>query len=88
MSKNGLRMVVCLNFDITHLSAPSNNEKIEHELEGSDKWVMSKFGWTTILRPFLDIFERLPKTLNFFFEKLTPCTAKTAFENPKGPFGC
>ena len=23
MSKNGLRMVVCLNFDITHLSAPS-----------------------------------------------------------------
>ena len=24
MSKNGLRMVVCLNFDITHLSAPSN----------------------------------------------------------------
>ena len=24
MSKNGLRMVVCLNFDITHLSPPSN----------------------------------------------------------------
>ena len=23
MSKNGLRMVVCLNFDITHLSPPS-----------------------------------------------------------------
>ena len=45
----------------------SYNEKIEHELEGSDKWVMSKFGWTTILRPFLDIFERLPKTQNFFF---------------------
>ena len=26
MSKNGLRMVVCLNFDITHLSPPSNIE--------------------------------------------------------------
>ena len=25
MSKNGLRMVVCLNFDITHLSAPSTS---------------------------------------------------------------
>ena len=25
----------------------------------------------------------------FFFEKLPPCTAKTVFENPKGPpFGC
>ena len=24
MSKNGLRMVVCLYFDITHLSQPSN----------------------------------------------------------------
>ena len=55
----------------------------------SDKWVMSKFRQTTILRPFFDIFERLPKTQNFFFEKLPPCTAKTVFENPKGPpFGC
>ena len=59
------------------------------KLEGSDKWVMSKFRQTTILRPFFDIFERLPKTQNFFFEKLPPCTAKTVFENPKGPpFGC
>ena len=24
MSKNGLRMVVCLNFDIPHLSPPSS----------------------------------------------------------------
>ena len=28
MSKNGLRMVVCLNFDITHLSPPSTNVMI------------------------------------------------------------
>ena len=49
---------------------------------------MSKFRWTTILRPFFDIFERLPKTQNFFFEKLPPCTAKTIFSEPKGhPFG-
>ena len=54
-------------------------------IEGGDKWVMSKFRQTTILRPFFDIFERLPKTQNFFFEKLPPCTAKTVFENPKGP---
>ena len=60
-----------------------------HQIEGGDKWVMSKFRRTTILRPFFDIFERLPKTQNFFFEKLPPCTAKTVFENPKGPpFGC
>ena len=58
-------------------------------LEGGDKWVMSKFWLTTILGPFLDIFERLPKTQNFFFEKLPTCTAKTVLENPKGPpFGC
>ena len=50
---------------------------------------MSKLRWTNILRPFFDIFERLPKTQNFFFEKLPPGTAKTVFENPKGPpFGC
>ena len=57
-------------------------------IEGSDKWVMSKLRWTTILRPLFDIFERLPKTQIFFF-KLPPGTAKTVFENPKGPpFGC
>ena len=62
---------------------------LTHMLEGGDKWVMSKFRQTTILRPFFDIFKRLPKTQNFFFEKLPPCTAKTVFENPKGPpFGC
>ena len=30
MSKNGLRMVVCLNFDITHLSPPSNCNQWTH----------------------------------------------------------
>ena len=35
-------------------------------VEGGDKWVMSNFRQTTILRPFFDIFERLPKTQNFF----------------------
>ena len=59
-------------------------------IEGGDKWVMSKFRQATILRPFFDIFERLLETQNFFFvEKLPPSTAKTVFENPKGPpFGC
>ena len=61
----------------------------ELEIEGGDKWVMSKFRWTTTLRPFFDIFERLLETQIFFFEKLPPGTAKTVFENPKGPpFGC
>ena len=41
--------------------------EIKQRLEGADKWVMSKFRQTTILRPFFDIFERLPKTQNFFF---------------------
>ena len=55
-------------------------------LEGGDKWVMSKFRWTTILRPFFDIFERLLETQYFFIvEKLPPGIAKTVFENPKGP---
>ena len=31
MSKNGLRMVVCLNFDITHLSPPSTGGQIPTE---------------------------------------------------------
>ena len=58
-------------------------------IEGGDKWVMSKFRRTTILRPFCDIFERLLETQNYFFEKLPPGIAKTVFENPKGPhFGC
>ena len=59
-------------------------------IEGGDKWVMSKFRQTTILRPFFDIFERLLEKRNFFVvEKLPPGTAKTVFENPKGPpFGC
>ena len=30
MSKNGLRMVVHLNFDITHLSPPSSKEMIDN----------------------------------------------------------
>ena len=58
-------------------------------VEGGDKWVMSKLRQTNVLRPFLDIFERLPKTQNFFLEKLPPGIAKTVFENPKGgAFGC
>ena len=55
-------------------------------VEGGDKWVMSKFRRTTILRPFFDIFERLLETQYFFIvEKLPPGIAKTVFENPKGP---
>ena len=58
----------------------------DSEIEGGDKWVMSKFRWTTILRPFFDIFERLLETQYFFIvEKLPPGIAKTVFENPKGP---
>ena len=41
-------------------------------LEEGDKWVMSKFRWTTILRPFFDIFERLLETQNFLLLKITP----------------
>ena len=45
------------------------------KLEGADKLVMSKFRQTTILSPFFDIFERLPKRRIFF-------------QHPKGgPFG-
>ena len=53
-------------------------------VEGGDKWVMSKLRQTNVLRPFLDIFERLPKTQNFFLQNLPPCTAKTVFSEPKG----
>ena len=52
-------------------------------IEGGDKWVMSKFWRTAILRPFFDIFERLLETQNFFCEKLPPRTANIVFENPK-----
>ena len=55
-------------------------------VEGGDKWVMSKLRWTNFLRQFLDIFERVPKTQNFFcLQNLPPCTAKTVFSEPKGP---
>ena len=43
-----------------------------------DKWVIWKLRQTNILRPFLDIFEKLPET-QIFFAKLPPCTAKTVF---------
>ena len=36
-------------------------------LEGADKWVMSKFRQTTILRPFFDIFERSKIFSKIFF---------------------
>ena len=45
---------------------------------------MSKFRQTTILRPFFDIFERLPKTQNFFFWKITPLHCKNRFWKSKG----
>ena len=60
------------------------NTPIYTSLEGGDKWVMSKFRQTTILRPFFDIFERLPKTQNFFFWKITPLHCKNRFWKSKG----
>ena len=46
---------------------------------------MSKFWLTNILRPFLYIFERLPKTQNFFSWKITPLHSKNRFFLTKGP---
>ena len=40
---------------------------------------MSKFRQTTILRPFFDIFERLPKTQNFFLLKNYPPALQKPF---------
>ena len=37
--------------------------------------------WTNILRPFLDIFERLPKMQNWFFWKITTPHSKKFFLN-------
>ena len=41
-------------------------------LGGSDKCAIWDFSQTTILRPFFDIFKRLPKTQNFFLLKNYP----------------
>ena len=55
-------------------------------LEGCDKWIMSKFWWTTILRSFFDIFERLLDTQNFFVvEKLPPALQKPCLKIQRVP---
>ena len=43
-----------------------------------DKWVIWKLRQTNILRPFLDIFEKLPET-QIFFCKITPLHSKNCF---------
>ena len=52
---------------------------ISFKVVGGDKWVMSKLRQTTILRPFFDIFERLPNTQNFFLLKNYPPALQKPF---------
>ena len=68
----GLLATLSLELSNFYIDTVMNMEYLEYLekepwIEGGDKWVMSKFRQTTILRPFFDIFERLPKTQNFFF---------------------